>query len=153
MFKVQRHAGDSTTCDNAGMPRFLTLCLTALPILAVIDLLWLGVVASRFYRESLGDLFAPEVNWMAAGLFYVIFIAGLTFFAIGPAIEARSIGVALGRGAFLGLLAYATYDLTNLAVIRNWPVLMSVVDIAWGTLMSAVVASLTYWVATAWWKM
>jgi uncharacterized membrane protein len=135
------------------MPRFLTLCLTAFPILAVIDLLWIGVVASRFYRASMGDLFAPQVNWMAAGLFYVIFIAGLTFFAIAPAVEARSVTVALGRGAFLGLLAYATYDLTNLAVIRNWPVLMSVVDIAWGTAMSAGVSALTYWVATTWWKL
>lgn len=135
------------------MPAFLTLFLTALPIALVIDLLWIGVVANRFYRDSLGELFAPNVNWVAALIFYAIFIAALTFFAIMPAIEAGSVWRAVMLGAFLGLTAYATYDLTNLAVIRNWPVFMSLVDMLWGTVMSASIAGITYLVAKSWWGM
>lgn len=135
------------------MPQFLILFATALPIAFVIDLLWIGVVANRFYRESLGDLFAPNINWVAAIIFYIIFIAALTFFAIVPAIEAGNVWRAVMLGAFLGLTAYATYDLTNLAVIRNWPVLMSVVDMIWGTVMSASIAGITYLVAKSWWGM
>lgn len=135
------------------MPQFLAIFLTALPIALVIDLLWIGVVANRFYRDSLGDLFATQINWVAALIFYAIFIAALTFFAIMPAIESGNVWRAVMLGAFLGLTAYATYDLTNLAVIRNWPVFMSIVDMIWGTVMSASIAGLTYLVAKSWWGM
>lgn len=129
--------------------QFTTLFLTALPVALVIDLLWIGVVAQKFYRSQLGDLFSPTVNWAPALIFYVIFIAALTFFVIQPAVAAGSWTQALLWGAFFGLAAYATYDLTNLAVIRNWPLLMSVVDIVWGTVMSAGIATATYFIATA----
>lgn len=135
------------------MPSFLTLFLTALPIALVIDLLWIGIVANRFYRDSLGELFAPNVNWIAALIFYAIFIAALTFFAIMPALEGGDVWKAVMLGAFLGFTAYATYDLTNLAVVRNWPVFMSIVDMVWGTVMSASIAGITYLVAKTWWGM
>lgn len=127
---------------------FFALFFTALPIAFVIDMLWIGVVANRFYREQMGELFAPTIQWVPAVLFYLIFIAALTFFVIQPAVTNGSWTQALLWGAFFGLTAYATYDLTNLAVTRNWPLLMSIVDLVWGTVMSAGIATATYFIAT-----
>lgn len=131
------------------MANTIVLYLIAFPIAFIVDLLWIGVVANRFYRESLGEMFAPSVNWVPAVIFYLIYIAGLVFFVISPAIAKHSFVYAVGAGAFLGLIAYATYDLTNLAVIRNWPLLMSVVDIAWGVFMTALTSGATYLIATS----
>ena len=103
----------------------IQLFLIALPIGLLVDLLWIGVVANRFYRSELGELFAPQVNWTAALIFYVVYIAGLVFFVLSPAIAKQSLLYAVLAGAFFGLIAYATYDLTNLATVRNWPLLMS----------------------------
>lgn len=131
------------------MANFLSLYLVALPIAFVVDLLWIGVVANRFYRSELGELFAPTVNWIPAVLFYLIYIAGLIFFVLSPALAKHSLWHAVLAGAFFGLIAYATYDLTSLAVIRNWPLLMSVVDIAWGVAMTAFTSGITYFIATS----
>lgn len=127
---------------------YLGLYALVLPVAFVIDMVWIGLVANRFYREQLGDLFATNIVWPAAIIFYLFYIAALLFFAVAPAIEARSFAKALLLGAALGFTAYMTYDLTNLAVIRNWPLLMSVVDIVWGTLMSSAVAGMAYLIAT-----
>ena len=119
-----------------------------LPIFLAIDLVWIGVVARGFYRKHLGHLLSADVNWPAAILFYLVFIAGIVFFAVKPALDAGSGARALASGAFLGFLAYATYDLTNQATMRDWPVLVTVVDLVWGTVLTALVSFLSYQAST-----
>ena len=101
-----------------------------LVVFFLIDMVWLGLVAKNFYRRYLGDMLSPKVNWPAAILFYLLFIAGLLLFVIEPA-QGRALE-ALWKGAVFGLIAYATYDLTNLATLKNWPLLVTVVDLVWG---------------------
>ncbi len=124
-----------------------TYAITML-IFFAIDLVWLGVVAKNFYRQHIGHLMSPDVNWGAAVLFYAVYIAGIVFFAIKPAIEAGSASRALAYGAVFGFVAYATYDLTNQATMKDWPVLVTVVDLAWGTVLTATVAYLSYQVSS-----
>ena len=130
------------------LTRALSVYAATLVIFFAIDLVWLGVVAKNFYRQQIGHLLAPEVNWGAAVLFYLLFIGGLVFFGVKPALEAGSASRALGYGALLGLLTYATYDLTNQATMRDWPVVVTVVDLVWGTVVSATVAYLSCQVST-----
>lgn len=130
------------------LTRFLTAYAITLPIFFAIDLVWLGLVAREFYREHLGYIMAPEVNWVPAILFYLIFIAGIVFFAVKPALETQSAGRALLYGALFGLVTYATYDLTNHATVRDWPLIVTLVDLAWGTTLSASVAWLSFQSAT-----
>ncbi len=117
-------------------------------IFFAIDLVWLGVVAKNFYRQHIGHLMSADVSWPPALLFYAVYIAGIVFFAIKPAFEAGSASRALAYGAFFGFIAYATYDLTNQATMRNWPVLVTVIDLAWGTILTATVAFLSYQVSS-----
>jgi uncharacterized membrane protein len=126
------------------------LFLIALPVFFAIDMVWLGVVARNFYRDQLGALVRTDVNWMAALVFYMLFIVGLVVFVIGPAIDAGSWSQALWRGALFGLVTYATYDLTNLATLRDWPMTMTVVDLVWGAVLAASVSTATYAIATRW---
>ena len=127
---------------------FLKLYAIALPVFFAIDMLWLGVVAKNFYRSQIGNSMKPDVNWVAAIIFYLIFIAGLVVFVIEPAMEKGSWKHALLLGAFFGLVCYATYDLTNLAVAKDWPVLVTIVDLAWGAVLAASVSTITYFIAT-----
>jgi uncharacterized membrane protein len=123
---------------------FLKLYFIALPVLFAIDIVWLVFVARKFYASQLGSLLKPDVNWLAAVIFYLIFIAGLVSFVIAPAVEKHSITHALGYGAFFGLVAYATYDLTNLATMKDFPLLVTIVDLAWGMFLSAAVSAITF---------
>ena len=123
---------------------FFKLLLIALPVFFVIDIVWLGLIARGFYRDQLGDLLREQTNWPAAIVFYLIFLVGLVVFVIQPAVDAGSWTEALWRGALFGFIAYATYDLTNLAVVRDWPLTMTVVDIAWGAVLAASVSVSTY---------
>jgi uncharacterized membrane protein len=116
----------------------LLMYLLTLVIFFLIDMVWLGLVAKNFYRRHLGEMLSPKVNWPAAILFYLLFIAGLLLFVIEPA-QGRALQ-ALWKGAFFGLIAYATYDLTNLATMNNWPLLVTVVDLVWGTVLGAAVS-------------
>lgn len=125
----------------------LKLFLIALPVFFAIDMVWLGLVARGFYRQQIGSLLRSDVNWVAAMIFYLLFIAGMVVFVIGPAVDAGSWSQALVRGAFFGLVTYATYDLTNLSTLRDWPVLVTVVDLAWGMVLAASVSSITYAIA------
>jgi uncharacterized membrane protein len=109
-----------------------------------LDLLWLGVVAKGFYGRQLGDLLSDQPNMAVAGLFYTVYVGGIVLFAITPALQAQSWLTALALGAMLGLVAYGTYDMTNLATIRNWPVGMSIVDLIWGTLLTGTAATAGY---------
>jgi uncharacterized membrane protein len=124
--------------------RFLLVYALTLPIFLALDLVWLGLVARSFYQQHLGHLLSPQVNWVAAITFYLLFIAGVVFFAVAPALEARSALRAAAYGALFGLLTYATYDLTNQATLRDWPVIVTLVDLAWGTVLSASVAFFSY---------
>jgi uncharacterized membrane protein len=118
--------------------------LATLLVFTAIDLLWLGFVAKDFYRSQLGDLMAVKLNFWAAGAFYVIYAAGIVAFAVRPALLSGSWTDAFLTGALFGFVAYATYDLTNLSSIRSWPVLLTFVDLFWGTLLTAVTAALAF---------
>jgi len=131
-----------------GLGRALGTYAITLAIFFAIDLVWLGVVAKNFYRQHIGHLLGPDVNWAAAVLFYLIYIAGIVFFAIKPALEAGGATRALAHGAVLGFIAYATYDLTNQATMRDWPALVTVIDLAWGTILTGTVAFLSYQVSS-----
>jgi uncharacterized membrane protein len=123
---------------------WLKLYLLTVPVFFLIDMIWLGFVARNFYKEQLHSLLSPQVNWTAALLFYFIYIAGILFFAVRPGLEAGSLARACLSGALFGFFTYATYDLTNLATLRDWPVLVSVVDIGWGTLLCTLVSGAAY---------
>lgn len=121
---------------------FLTLL-----ILLGMDVTWLGFVASEFYRSQIGHLMAETLNFTAAGVFYFLYAGMLVYFVIIPALRIGSVGVAFYRGALFGLITYAAYDLTNLATLRDWPLLVTVVDLAWGTILTATTAAVSVWVA------
>ncbi len=124
----------------------LTYLMTTVVFFAV-DMLWLGVVAKGFYRRHLGHLLAEQVNWTAAIVFYLLFIAGILVFAVFPALDGGSLGRAALLGCLLGLLTYATYDLTNLATLKGFPPIVAVVDLAWGTVLTGVVSSAGFLIA------
>lgn len=126
---------------------FLKLYCIALPIFFGIDMVWLGVAAKNFYTKQIGFLMTPKVNWVAAILFYMLFVVGLVVFVIAPAVEKDSWGRALMLGALFGLISYATYDLTNLATLKDWPLPLTVVDLIWGTVLGSSVSVGTYFIA------
>lgn len=126
---------------------FIKLFAIALPVFFAIDMIWLGFVAKNFYRAQIGTLMKSDVNWTAAVIFYLIFITGLIVFVIAPAMEKGSWTHALLFGALFGLVCYATYDLTNLAVTKDWPLIVTIVDLAWGALLAASVSVITYFIA------
>jgi uncharacterized membrane protein len=123
---------------------FIRLFLIALPAFFVIDMIWLVLVAKKFYSQQIGFLMRPDIVWPAAIIFYLLFIAALVVFVISPAVEKHSWMHALIYGAFFGLVTYATYDLTNLATLKDWPVLVTIVDLIWGMVLAASVSVVTY---------
>lgn len=125
---------------------FIKLFLIALPVFFVIDMIWLVLVARDFYQKQIGFLMRPDVNWIAAIIFYLLFISGLVVFVITPAVEKGSWTHALLYGALFGLITYATYDLTNLATLKDWPVLVTIADLIWGSVLAASVSVLTYFI-------
>jgi uncharacterized membrane protein len=120
--------------------QMLALYLIALVVFFVIDMVWLGAVAKGFYRKHLGSLLSPKVNWPAAILFYLLFILGLLLFVIKPALTGGKPLLALSLGALLGLVSYATYDLTNLATLKDWPLTVTIVDLIWGSVLGGAVS-------------
>lgn len=131
------------------MAYYLKLYLATLVAFLIVDMAWLGLVARSFYNKYLGFLMAPSPNWLAAAVFYLLFIVGILVFAVLPGLQAGSLVTTLWRAALFGLIAYATYDLTNLATIRDWPLVVTVVDMIWGTVLSVVV-SLAGFMAGRW---
>ena len=123
---------------------FLKQYFIALPVFFAIDMVWLVLVAKKFYAAHIGFLLKPDVNWLAAIIFYLLFIGGLVTFVISPAVEKHSWLHALIYGAFFGLVTYATYDLTNLATLKDFPLLVTIVDLVWGMVLSASVSIVTY---------
>jgi uncharacterized membrane protein len=126
---------------------FIKLYCISVPLFILFDLLWLGVVAKNFYRSQIGNLLRPDVNWFAAGAFYILFLAGVVAFVIKPAIEKESLQHAILFGALFGLVTYSAYDLTNLAVAKDWPLTVTIVDLVWGTILISTVSGLTYIIA------
>ena len=123
-----------------GIAFYLKLYAVTVPVFFIIDLLWLGIIAKKFYRKNLGFILSDDVNWAAATVFYLIYIAGIIFFAVRPAVLNASWGQAAILGALFGFFTYATYDLTNMATIKNWPLIIVVVDILWGVCLCTLVS-------------
>jgi uncharacterized membrane protein len=123
---------------------YIKLYFATLIAFFVIDMLWLGLVARTFYRKYLGFLMAPSPNWLAAIIFYLLFVVGIVVFAVLPGLETRSLKTTLLRAALFGLIAYATYDLTNLATVKDWPLIVTIVDLIWGTVVSVAVSYAGY---------
>jgi uncharacterized membrane protein len=123
----------------------LKLYFITLVIFLGIDSFWLGLVAPKFYKSQIGHLMAETVNLPAAGLFYLLFVGVLVYFVVEPAIGGGEMRSVIMRGALFGLVTYATYDLTNLATLRDWPVLVTVVDLTWGTVLTATTSALGVW--------
>ena len=118
--------------------RLFLAYLAALLCFLLCDGCWITLTSSSLYQPAFGALMAPEANWLAVGLFYPLFLYGLLVFAITPGLQQRAPLVALRRGALLGLFAYATYDLTNQATLRDWPWSITAIDMTWGTFVSGV---------------
>jgi uncharacterized membrane protein len=129
----------------------LTLMLKSYGVAIVVcfgmDVVWLGVLAKDFYRDQIGHLMRPDVQWLPALLFYLIYVAALVVIVVAPSVERESFGRAIGYGAFFGLAAYAAFDLTSLALIRDFPLKAALVDLAWGSTLSATVCGAAYWAA------
>lgn len=120
----------------------LGLYLNTLLIFLILDGIWLGVVASGFYAEKLGYIMAENINWIAAFVFYALFVFGLMIFVLLPSSK-KPLKIFFYRGALFGLITYATYDLTNLATLENWPILVSLVDLVWGSFLGGTTAFLS----------
>ncbi len=130
------------------MAYYLKLYVATLIVFFAVDMVWLGLVARSFYQKQIGFLMAPATNWAAAVIFYLLFILGILFFVVLPGLREGSLGATLLRAALYGLITYATYDLTNLATLRDWPVTMAVVDIAWGVFLSTVVSLASFYIGS-----
>ncbi len=126
---------------------YLKLYALTVPVFFIIDLIWLGVVAKGFYQKNLNALLSPKVNWPAAIVFYLIFIAGILIFAVIPAAAKDSLRHAFLWGALFGFFTYMTYELTNLALLKNWPLTIVIVDILWGAVLCAAVATISFYIA------
>ena len=129
----------------------MKLAITYIAMLAVfliVDLTWLGLIAKDFYRSSIGHLMGDGFNIPAAIVFYLIYIAGIMMFAVNPAVDSGDWTRAAFLGAAVGFFCYATYDLTNMATLKDWPLGITIADIAWGTVLTAIVATSGYFAAT-----
>lgn len=124
--------------------------IVALFTFLIIDGAWLMLIAKNFYAKHLGYLMTKTPNLAAAGIFYLIYIFTMVVLIISPALQKGSLLTAILTGALFGLCAYATYDLTNLATIKDWPLIVTVVDLIWGTFVSGAVAGISYFILTKW---
>jgi uncharacterized membrane protein len=121
--------------------KLIQLYIATAVLFFAIDILWLGVIAKNFYNKHLGRFFRERVNWTAAIIFYSLFILGIMIFAILPGTSSASLGRTVTLGVLYGLFTYATYDLTNLATLKDWPVKIVVVDILWGMVLCGLVSA------------
>ena len=118
----------------------------ALAVFFAFDILWLGFISKKLYAKHLGYIMAGKTNWPAAIIFYLLYIAGLIYFVLNPALDKNSLGHAFTAGAIYGFMTYATYDMTNLATLKDWPLLITAVDIAWGTFLNAMTAGASFYI-------
>ena len=118
--------------------------LLTFAVFLAVDLLWLGVIAKNLYNKYLGSFLSDKVNWPAAFTFYALYIVGISVFVIYPAINKNSLSHAAMMGCFFGFITYATYDLTNLATLKNWPLTIVIIDIIWGSVLCTIVSVAGY---------
>lgn len=123
---------------------YLKVYLISLLGFLAIDFVWLAFVARGFYRKHLGFLLADQPNWYAAIAFYLLFVAAMVVFVVAPSLQTASLRKAILLGALFGLVTYATYDLTNHATVKDWPWIVTVIDLCWGTVLAATVSSIGY---------
>lgn len=130
------------------MPAFASAYIGSALAMLVLDIIWLTTMVPRVYKPALGDLLADPPNLWVAGVFYLLYVVGVVVFVVLPALGQQNWLMALGAGALLGLVAYGTYDFTNLSTLRNWPVGLSLIDVAWGTMLTAATATAGYFAAS-----
>lgn len=130
------------------MTTYLLAYISTAVVFFGLDFIWLSRVATSFYKSRIGDLMLDQPNFVAAGLFYLFYIAGIVYFAVAPALSGGSWVSALASGAILGFIAYGTYDMTNLSTLKNWSLSVSVVDMAWGTVLTGLAAAAGYLVTS-----
>ncbi|MEM9278071.1 MAG: DUF2177 family protein [Pseudomonadota bacterium] len=128
---------------------FLTSYIAGLLAFLVIDFIWLKYVALSFYRSNIGHLMTDSPNLAIAGVFYLVYVVGVVILAVNPALEKQQWVLAVFYGGLLGLVAYGTYDITNLATLKGWPPIVAIVDMIWGTVLTASVATISYFVTAA----
>jgi uncharacterized membrane protein len=119
-----------------------------LTVFLALDFLWLGLVAKKFYTRHLGFLMKKKTNWLAAIIFYLIFVLGLYLFVVQPALAKDSWTHAILFGSIFGLITYSTYDLTNLATIKGWPLKITIADLFWGVSLSALTSAVSFFLIT-----
>ena len=129
------------------MPKYLVAYVAAAAVFVVVDVVWIGLIAQKLYRRELGSLLLDKPNLAAAVPFYLLYLAGTVWFATRPGLQAGSWSVALFNGALFGLIAYATYDLTNMATLKGYSWTVVAADLAWGVFLTAVVATAGYFAA------
>jgi uncharacterized membrane protein len=129
------------------MVYYLKLYFASLVVFFAVDMVWLGLVARAFYKKNLGFLMAPSVNWIPAIIFYLLFILGILVFVLLPGIKENSLQNIIFRAILFGLISYATYDLTNLATINNWPLAVTLVDLVWGMVVTTIVGIAGFYIA------
>lgn len=123
---------------------YLKTYLVTFIVFFAIDLLWLGFLAKDLYHSELGDFMAANTNWPAAIIFYLIYIAALIYYAVNPALDSASWLEALKLGAIFGFITYLTYDMTNLATLKDWPIKITIIDIIWGSSLNALTTFASY---------
>lgn len=128
--------------------KYIYLYILTLLVFLAIDFVWLNWIAKNLYAEKIGHLLAENANLIPALIFYLLFVVATIIFAVLPGYEMQSIGKTIFLGALFGMITYATYDLTNLATLKNWPVSVTLIDIVWGTSLSTVTALAGYYIAT-----
>jgi uncharacterized membrane protein len=124
----------------------LYIYLLTVPVFFGIDMIWLGLVANKFYQREIGQYLKPTPNWAAAIIFYLLYIIGILIFAVLPNVDKGPVRAAI-YGALFGFFAYATYDLTNYATMKDWPLVVTITDIVWGTILTGSVALISYFIA------
>ena len=127
---------------------YMASYIAALITFLAADMVWLGIMASRFYKPALGDIAVAGVNLPPAIIFYVIYPIGLVIFAITPGLKSGSMMTAAVYGALFGFFTYATYDLSNYATLQNWSLELTLVDMAWGTILGAVTGIVAFWIVS-----
>jgi uncharacterized membrane protein len=124
--------------------KMLIVYVVTLVLFTGVDFVWLGIMGNAFYRPSLGDMAAPGFRAAPAVVFYLLFAFGVVVFVVRPALAVESLAAAAGYGALFGLVGYGVYDLTNQATLKTWPLALTLVDMAWGTLLTGLAASAAY---------
>lgn len=125
---------------------FLKIYIIAIIVFFAIDIVWLALIAKNLYQNEIGFIMSSSPNWIAAIVFYVIFIFGLVFFVIEPGIVSQDLTKTLLTGLLFGFITYATYDLTNLATLEGWPLKITIIDLIWGSTLGGSVSLITYFI-------